>query len=124
MKSHEERLDLLRRRALALEKRRAKSVLLTAGSLCAVLFAALMGTIAQLSGPAPGIAGSGFAGASLLTESAGGYVLTAVLAFMVGVVVTIVIRRRAERGRCEEKAPSPAPDRMENGLTEKERNDP
>ena len=59
------------------------------------LAVALMALIGRLGGlahwPAPG----GYAGASMLSDSAGGYVLAAVLAFMLGVIVTVAcIRKR------------------------------
>lgn len=44
-----------------------------------------------------GLTGDVSAGASLLSDGAGGYVLTAVLAFMAGVILTAVLLRRKKK---------------------------
>ena len=52
-----------------------------------------------------GIAISGYGAASLLSENAGGYVLAAVIAFALGVIITVLMHRhknKADRSHVEE----------------------
>ncbi len=84
-------------RAAALRRRRIASAGTASGAL-AIALAALIG---KLGGLTHRPAAEGYAGASMLSEDAGGYVLAAVLAFMLGVVVTMACirarRKRADR---------------------------
>ena len=52
---------------------------------------------------------TGFAGASLLADSAGGYVLAAVIAFMAGVIVMVIRQSRIREGQApKDEHSSPA----------------
>ena len=106
MRSPKERLALMHRRAGELKRKEDRRRLVTAGGASLGLFAVLLGAI--LSAARGGFAGYGtggtFAGASLLPEGAGGYVLTAVIAFTAGVIVTAVLRWYRKR---QEKAGPP-----------------
>ena len=99
MRSYDERLGRLRQRARALRRRQTKTALLVSGGFGSALLVLLAVFTVQVSGAPSAITGSGFAGSSLLSENTGAYVLTAVLAFMAGAVVTILIRGRKEVGR-------------------------
>lgn len=93
----EERVAALRSRVRALENRRARreTAALSAGcgalGLCLILL--IYGGSAARGGPA-----GEYAGAAMLFENAGGYVLLAVAAFMAGVIITAsCIRFRKKR---------------------------
>lgn len=91
MRTTEELILAVHARAVALRRRRIAS----AGAASGVLAVALMALIGRLGGLAHRPAPEGYAGASMLSDSAGGYVLAAVLAFMLGVIVTVAyIRKR------------------------------
>ena len=86
---------VLRGERLRRKKERAMTQALAAAS--AGLFAALALCVCVMPYPVePEIAKSAY-GAFLLTAEAGGYVLAAVIAFIVGAVVTAVIIRRREK---------------------------
>lgn len=74
------------------KKENARTWAAGAGSLA--LFACLIALIGS-SGPAHLGATAGlYSGATLLFEGTGGYVLAALIAFMAGVVITIVLKMR------------------------------
>ena len=88
----EERMEALHARMAALrEKReRRRTTALGVGSAgLAVCLAALI-----FGGSHPGGTTGPYSGAAMLFEDAGGYVLAAVLAFMLGVIVTVLCFRR------------------------------
>ena len=88
-------------RAAALRRRRIAS----AGAASGALAIALAAMIGKLGGLTHRPATEGYAGASMLSEDAGGYVLAAVLAFMLGVIVTVLCiryRTKRESGRDDE----------------------
>lgn len=97
MRTTEARLALLHKRAEELDRRKAKGALVALGGLTGGLLALLL----ALEGPfASHSAFSGqFSGASLLTDSVGSYVLAAVIAFTVGVGLTLGISRYREKKR-------------------------
>ncbi len=101
MRTTEERLQLLHQRAEALGRRKAKGALVALGGLTGGLLALLL----ALEGPfASHSAFSGqFSGASLLTDSVGSYVLAAVIAFTVGVGLTVGISRYREKKQAKNK---------------------
>ena len=96
MRTTEERITLLHERARRLRKAREKRLLAASGGASLFLFAAFVRALYGLQLPSSG-AGSGFAGSSLLGDAAGGYVLVAVLFFMTGVAVTVIINRRVRK---------------------------
>ncbi len=98
MISSKERISLIHTRAARIKRRQEKNTITGIGGLCAVLLILLSGmmnipvTNDQLS-DSTGM----YAGSSLLDASAGGYVLTAVVAFMVGVIITVICKKYVER---------------------------
>ena len=93
----EERMEALHARMAALrEKReRRRTTALGAGSAgLAVCLAALI-----FGGSHPGGTTGPYSGAMMLFGDAGGYVLAAVLAFMAGVVITVLCIRWNVRGK-------------------------
>lgn len=97
MRTAEERLALLHRRANLLKKKKELALLRVLGCASGGLAVCLLALLALLGQSGHDIAVSGYAATSLLSEHAGGYVLAAVIAFALGVVVTVLLRRY--RGR-------------------------
>ena len=100
MMTAEERVAALHLRMR--ERRRAREQLRTRvlGAGCLGLAACLALMIKR--GGAGGTAGP-YSGSMMLFENAGGYVLVAVLAFMAGVAITVLLRERQGRRKPEEK---------------------
>lgn len=108
MRTAEERLELLHKRAEDLNRRKAGRTLSALGGLSTGLFALLLAVTLQLSGATHSTLSGQFSGASLLADSVGGYVLSAVAAFVAGVAVTVfLIRRRMKREMKERDADNP-----------------
>ena len=103
MSKTEERLARLHARAREIEKTRNRRFMYLYGALSAVIFCALVGLVTGAGGVLS-FDGITYSGASMLSDSVGGYVLTAVVAFAVGVVVTMVVRSRVERRHNRRKA--------------------
>ena len=94
MKSDEERIKLLHRRAGDLHDQKMMRIL---GTAAAGLFTALVALIVMIDVPLQAISGEGFTASSLLGESAGGYVLVAVISFTVAVGITLYCIRIRNR---------------------------
>ncbi|MBQ3390761.1 MAG: hypothetical protein IJG57_06810 [Firmicutes bacterium] len=105
--------EVLRRRTVQIEKKRERRVTRGLSGAAAVLTIALVAVIHGLTGPGVGEIGESFYGAFRLSQSAGGYVLAGVIAFILGAVVTLVCLKSQKRI----KGPDP-PDRNERGPTE------
>lgn len=93
--SAEQSLTEIRRRETALRSRRERRGTWFLSGGTAMLLAALVICFADIRRAAPGIArasGPGY-GSILLAEDAGGYVLAGVIAFMAGVIVTVLCIR-------------------------------
>ena len=97
MRTHEERIAHLHRRAAELEKVRARSGVRRAGVLSFTLMVLLTTALGWFSGMTILINGDQLQGSSLLGEDAGGYVLTAVISFATAVVITVILMRRKRR---------------------------
>ena len=99
MRSDEERIRLMHERAHELKRRRDKMIVTASAALSSCLFMLLIGVIVKFAKPSAGYTGNPYAGASLLDSSTvGGYVLTALIAFMAGVIITVIIRKYREPG--------------------------
>ena len=70
-------------------------------TLCTALALGLTGALAHFIGGAPGAAVQGAYGATLLADSAGGYVLVGVASFTAAAVLTVVCMRLHEREKRE-----------------------
>lgn len=104
MRSNEERIRLMHLRANEIRKKRDKAILAACGALNLCLCVALISIIASVSGSGAIYTGSPYTGASLFdTSVVGGYVLTALIAFMAGVVTTVMIKKGLQMKR-EEKS--------------------
>jgi len=94
MKSSETRIRLVHQRAKELQKESERKKLRASASASFVLCIALIAVFCQLDLRSALYAGSHLTGSSLLSENVGGYVLVGVAAFMSGVIITVVIRKR------------------------------
>ena len=96
-----ERVRRVKQTALRLIQKRERTALRRLGTLCTVLALGLTGALAHFIGGAPGIAVQGAYGATLLSDSAGGYVLVGVASFTAAAVLTVVCMRLHEREKRE-----------------------
>ena len=91
-----ERLRRAKRAARQLVRRQERKALRRLGTLCAALALALTGALTHFAGSIPGTV-QGAYGATLLADSAGGYVLVGVASFTAAAVLTVVCMRLHER---------------------------
>ena len=92
-----ERVDRAKERADRLIHKREKRIIGGMSTLCLMLSCCLAGIIGKLSEGRGGAVVQGMNGATLLSESTGGYVLVAVISFLVAVVFTLLCVRLHER---------------------------
>lgn len=103
MHNAEERTAMVMDRVRALERRRARWENAGLSALSVLALLTVVTLLGQLGGGGRGTISEGMAASSLLADSAGGYVLTAVIAFMAGVIITVALRNRLEKQKTEEK---------------------
>ena len=96
MRSSDERIRLMHERAAELQRKKDRGRLITAGSISTALFAVLLSLTLYLQG-LTGFMGSQFTASSLLSDSAGGYVLVAVIFFMIGVLISVILLQHQRR---------------------------
>ncbi len=94
MRTDQERIALLHRRAAQLKRQEEKKALALWGSVSVFLFMLLTAFTVRMTALPRTPGGGDYTGASLLAESTGGYVLAAVIAFMAGVIITVVIVKK------------------------------
>ena len=92
--TEEKRVQELHRRMAERKRKKANARTAAAGVCSLLLFAGLFALIGSTGLMHQGSTAGLYSGATLLFESAGGYVLAALLAFMAGVLVTVLIMRR------------------------------
>ena len=96
----EEALTEIMRRKNQIVLRRSRRSCQVLSGVSAVLMAFLLLVICMMPG-SPGSAFTGTVyGSFLLSAEAGGYVLAAVLAFILGVVITLLIQNRKKQTEC------------------------
>ena len=94
--TNEEAFREVLRRGSIVRKRRENRNIRILGGMTGVLLVGLICVIASFSRGGVGSAGNAY-GAFLLSAEAGGYVLTAVIAFAAGVVLTVLIWQYRKR---------------------------
>ena len=94
MRTEEERISALHARMNARRRKREKRITAGLYGVCAVLTLCLTGMIFGGSGTGIGGTAGLYTGTMLRFGDAGAYVLTAVLAFMAGVGVTVLLIRQ------------------------------
>ena len=102
MKTDEERIRLLHSRAEELKRKKEEQRMAAWGSVSAclsVLLIILAWKAGSISSP---LLNCSYMGSSMLGESAGGYVLVAVIAFLAGVMITVMIQRTRDHKRKKE----------------------
>lgn len=104
MKSSDEMIRAVHAKAGILRRRQSIMRTVLAGGACVVLSAALLAAIGSFGGLWHRPVAAGFVGASLLGDSVGGYVLVAITAFMLGVMITVYFKwkQRKESTRTED----------------------
>ena len=101
--TEQEQLDEILHRSRRLRQRKNRNVLRGLSASAAVLFFALAGCIGVLGGK--GVLESRTVyGSFLLSAETGGYVLVAVLAFVTGIIVTVLIERYRRRQNGEKNS--------------------
>ena len=96
MKTAEERVAALHDRMRARFRKRERRRTTAIGTACAGLAACLL-LVMMEQGSHGGATAGLYSGATMLFEDAGGYVLTALAAFMIGVIITVIIRNRLKK---------------------------
>lgn len=99
----EERISSLHMRMDALKEKRERRRTAALGVGGGLLALCLMLLIADFGKSDSGGAPSPYSGATMMFENIGGYVLVAVLAFMLGVVITVALIKRKNRTDAGEK---------------------
>jgi hypothetical protein len=97
MRTQEERIRQLHIRAAELQRQAEKRKTAGWGGFCTCLFAMLLVCMVRMNDEFQNAVDIDLQGSSLLSESAGGYVLAAVLAFFAGVIITTVIYQRRRK---------------------------
>lgn len=93
-----ERVAQVKERAMRIRRKKEKRAIRGLSTLCLALCCCLVGVLGEVSGGFSSAAEvQGMTGATLLSESAGGYVLVAVISFLVAVVFTLLCVRLHER---------------------------
>ena len=98
MRSSEERIRLMHEKAAGIQREKDRGRLITAGGISTALFVVLLSLTIYLQG-LTGYIGDQFTASSLLSDSAGGYVLVAVIFFMLGVLISVLLIRYQRRNR-------------------------
>lgn len=97
MRTQEERLSMLHKRAGEIRRQRDRRQLMGWGGISACLSFLLVVCVLSAEKMFHNAANTELSGSSLLGESAGGYVLAAVIAFFAGVIITALIFRYRKR---------------------------
>ena len=120
MHTLDERVHAVRKREYQTRARRYHLVtwsLSVAGATSFALLALLLGTF-NPTVSSPDEIGQNLYGASLFGDSAGGYVLVAILSFVAAVTLTVVcLRRRNQQSLRDSQASKPEPTTMEHENT-------
>ena len=97
MKSYEQRIMLMHKRAEGIQRHKDKMMITISGICSAVMMIFLVCFISLMDGSLHTVSEAGFSGNSMLADSAGGYVLVGVIAFIVAVIFTLVCIRLYEK---------------------------
>jgi hypothetical protein len=92
--SREEKIKRIRRRESAYRDKKESKKLSSLGMTTAILLCSVVGLVVEMSDRPSRIiiAGNGY-GAMLVNSGAGGYILAGVIAFMAGVIITVLCVR-------------------------------
>lgn len=99
MRNTQERLLMMHSRADGIRRQRAQTGMRVMGALSGALMVCLIVVMHQVTNVHQALVTGEGTGSSLLSESAGGYVLIAVIAFFLGAIITaLAIRYRKQGG--------------------------
>ena len=107
MKSYEQRIMLMHKRAEGIQRHKDKMMITISGICSAAMLIFLVCFISLMDGSLHTVSEAGFSGNSMLADSAGGYVLVGVIAFIVAVVFTLACLKIKDK------------DRQHNGLNDR-----
>ena len=112
MRSAEERIDRMHKRTEELKKRHKMTVLVGTGTLSAFLGIILIAVSVYIIGGSGVITDTAMAGSSMLAESAGGYVLVAVISFTAAILITAFClkSRMRKKGELQENTENSSSD--------------
>lgn len=99
MRTTEEKLTRMHRRAAEIRRKEDRSRLRVWGTLSGGLMFCLVVAVHRLGSMHHEMLTGQSTGSSLLDDSAGGYVLAAVIAFVAGVIITAAIYRNRNRSQ-------------------------
>lgn len=103
MRSAEEMVRAVHVQAGALQRAKTRRRLSLTGGACGFLSVLLLGVIGAFGGLLHHPLTESYAGASLLGDSVGGYVLVAAAVFMLGVAVTTIIKQQQKKKSDQQK---------------------
>ena len=107
----EKRVELVKKRMYEYRRRKARHRVYPLFALCSLLFLSLAGALGTVQ--LPPMDAAGMYGAILLHEGVGGYVLVAMTAFVLAVVITVICMRLHER---EKKQQNQKKEQKENTI--------
>lgn len=90
MRDRADRLDAMHKRADELRRKRDVLVMRVLGTASALLLVSLIGVMTLLGTAGHSVSADGMYGTSMLNESTGGYILVAIISFMLAVVITVL----------------------------------
>ena len=97
----EKRVELVKKRIYEYCRRKEQHRVYHLSVLCSLLFLSLVGALGTVQ--IQPMDAAGMYGAILLHEGVGGYVLVAITAFVLAVVITVVCMRLHEREKIQQK---------------------
>ena len=98
MKTYEKRIMLMHLRAEKIQKKKDVIGMAVSGISSVLILVFLIGFISLADGSLHAVGEAGFSGNSMLADSAGGYVLVGVIAFIVAVVFTLACLKIKDKG--------------------------
>lgn len=97
----EKRVELVKKRIYEYRRQKERHRVYHLSALCSLLFLSLVGALGTMQ--IQPMDAAGMYGAILLHEGVGGYVLVAMTAFMLAVVITVVCMRLHEQEKKQQK---------------------
>lgn len=98
MKTYEQRIMLMHLRAEKIQKKKDAIWMAVSGISSVLILVFLIGFVSLTDGSLHAVGEAGFSGNSMLADSAGGYVLVGVIAFIVAVVFTLACLKMKDKG--------------------------
>lgn len=98
MKTYEQRIMLMHLRAEKIQKKKDAIGMAVSGISSVLILVFLIGFVSLTDGSLHAVSEAGFSGNSMLADSAGGYVLVGVIAFIVAVVFTLACLKIKDKG--------------------------